>query len=755
MGKPSLTSRSKFLSQSEPHLQPHLASSAKADLSEYYVHLSKTEEFASLMSLLPPGTQLVSNYLNRLLVIQTPSPLSEGRLAKLRATKFVLAFETNVRLEHQDTAADSHCLTPMGINPSQFTLNETANLLKYLRRAGNCLSVERCSSDALARPDEVGTAAAPLVPSRIAHEAIDSELMFDEMANHSDLQPSQVAVLEGGVESRLNSHFLTPLKYRDGFQGAANPTHDHEQHGSKVSSIISGSYGIGQSPKSQVTIYGIARNDTKRVNLGEAKIAALKACVDGNKIINLSYGYSNIDDTMFETGDPAFAKELKSKGCLLVKANGNLKSQADINNFNADDAILRVAANDPIKNSLMVGYPQGEIHAPGSGVLTFSERESAQSCNLPVANELTPGSSVAAPIVTAVASNVRSLLATSVAFRGLSGEKQVELLIHILKASEVGDSVNGYQAVRLASHWLKQSNPAQINSVQDLKVLRLKISTCDPKPNPCVNSGCLQQKSCLKVSRKYLLDCSNPNPQVLADTINTYWTNGEFEMANLMAKYSNKDSAIRQKIEQETLRLPVSLNQDFARFRQIEDLTQRIEGLKDVSFPKAIDGQDLYAWALLNESTQTSELSLKRLKSEIKQLRDQNQSWNQSQIKSKEREVSRIEAKNVCQVKFRSIIAQLASDQQNRPMSAAGFASKLASYRITSAHKSACQYQDEDLSFDLETPQSIREAIIVESPEVQAQKVNQLRRLSTYQIELKELLAKNQNAKVSLAPIQF
>jgi hypothetical protein len=437
-------------------------------------------------------------------------------------------------------------------------LEEVSNYLASIDYRSNCFSYEKCGGKT----------------ANLAQQAIDQDLMLEEMKGIKN-SSTKVAVLDSGFNSSaLDKHIQGPIELRRGFDISGKPEEDEINHGSPVTSLFVGKHNIGLSPKALVTLYRINEPNVRGASSAAAsKLTMMKACDEGNKIINYSYGTASGDDTDFENNDPLFVQNLKSKGCIVFKSAGNPGGFANKARFQADDSIFRVAAADPITNKLAEGYAEGETLAPGVNVRVLSSSNSSL-CNTQDQSTLMDGSSFAAPIAAAIGANIYGILSGTTYFQNLSNSKKVELVIRVLKASEQNGVLNGYRAVKIAKTLGEIKKPNESYTVFELMSLYRSSVNCDKKPTACSNLPCQKLNECISHGKKFLLDCESTNDSVAMDLINSYITNGEFEMAKNSIRFSLNPTKLSKKINQhlelvsKDLRDKMRINEDIIRLKR-------------------------------------------------------------------------------------------------------------------------------------------------------------------------------------------
>lgn len=294
----------------------------------------------------------------------------------------------------------------------------------------------------------VSVACADGKPFLAAQKAVDADLMSVWLAKRGKLTGTVVAVLDTGFDKqRIDAGEIRIELTKALRRGPANS--DELGHGTAVTSLITGTSGIGVSPNARVRglrVTNLQEGSPPGVLL---KAKALEACRDGAEIINVSFG----SVVAFEK-DKEFVRELSERGCFLVKGAGNLGFEQALSEDSWDrrDPILRVEGIDPVTGKRPRRYDRGEWSAPGVELTTLGPRAAKSSTRCgELAIQRNSGSSGAAPIFSGILAEVLSVLRTGPWHASLPGPKRIELVTHILDASRVTPGgISGYRAVRLA-----------------------------------------------------------------------------------------------------------------------------------------------------------------------------------------------------------------------------------------------------------------------------------------------------------------
>ena len=417
-----------------------------------------------------------------------------------------------------------------------------------------------------------------------AHTAVDADLMKkkgDELLAGKTVN-AKVAVVDSGFDKKqtANMDVVGPLVVRAGVD--SNETHpvsgkavtalkknekligaldaDEDGHGTMVASVIGARGDMGFARSVSLAVY----RATSPGNEGTARsavleIATLKACREnkdpsGITVINLSWGGRKDEAGIERDEDKIVTRALMQKyaaeGCLIVKAAGNSafrRKHAE----NIDDPYLRVAATDE-SNELADFSSTGEVSAPGARMYVLESttvKEKAKKekrCNEDDDNAgspktLTSGTSFAAPLVAALASQVVRVLKAQGGFDSLPPANRISLVNRIIKASVINGTVNGLRAVLLAAVFCKKKSTAAV--LPDSRVLAAGLDgavdpVCTRPAGKCAGQDdCAEAKKCFDEGRYRLAVCAGKQSDVAYDLADLSFTAGAYENGIRFMRY--------------------------------------------------------------------------------------------------------------------------------------------------------------------------------------------------------------------------
>jgi len=328
-----------------------------------------------------------------------------------------------------------------------------------------------------------------------------------------------VAVVDSGFDLNKSRDLIGSPHFtvNQGWDNAGSTQNDENGHGTAVSGLIGGKNGVGLAPNLNLNVYRVTEAGNEGSTSTDAlKMSILKACEEGNSVINVSWG-GMWDENGFgeeEESHRDFYALMATKGCLVVKSAGNSARRIPRKHMNPDDALLRVEALE-VSGNLAAFSSNGEISAPGHGVFTlrssgvrpdqynnYCGKESGSFAN---------GTSFSSPITAAIAGQTAAVLKTHPKYDTLSGPDRVKILNRVLQASSQGGQLNALRAVLMAEMWTKQSN-TQIPSLDALKT-SFKThtqSSCKSQVPECGRHGCEQKRACAQALRTQLSLCEPP-----------------------------------------------------------------------------------------------------------------------------------------------------------------------------------------------------------------------------------------------------
>ncbi|MDO9184101.1 MAG: S8/S53 family peptidase, partial [Bacteriovorax sp.] len=399
---------------------------------------------------------------------------------------------------------------------------------------------------------------------------------------------TKVAVIDSGFDLKENlSNMSNPnFALKPGFKDAII-TNDHDGHGTSVAALIGAKNGIGLAPNSQLTVYGITRpgNELGTASRGQLKLSIERACNEGQEVINVSYGAGNeyIDVRLFEPfgGDLEFTTMLAKKGCLVVNAAGNAGTrEKNILASKIEDPVLRVESAT-VTNFHDSSSSLGVITAPGAGVFTLksstkiekksdalTEKEGRKNTCGTNKGAFISGTSFAAPITAAIATNISDVLKTSKNYDKYSGPERIKLVNYILYASQKENVINGLRAVLIAERWVKETNQIKVESkgflekslsyLNNKKREILKLGPLQDQTSPnldyfshlldrspddicnrlttCSNVlECKNLSICKDQLRKQVAICSPVNPKVITELIGL---GNDYDNQEMVLKYT-------------------------------------------------------------------------------------------------------------------------------------------------------------------------------------------------------------------------
>jgi hypothetical protein len=362
-------------------------------------------------------------------------------------------------------------------------------------------------------------------------ERMDADLMFGEL-NRIQLPSghTKVAVVDSGFDmaqarSQMNESNLTVAP---GWDGAGDPNRDEVGHGTAVAGLIGGKDGVGLAPDAKLTVYRVSEaNSSGGATSSSLLMSVMKACDEGNEVINLSWGGDFDENAIFEDeqSNKKFYEDLAAKGCLVVKAAGNSARRVQRKHMDPDDALLRVEATEA-SGQLASFSSNGEVSAPGAGVFTLHSAQASATRPEAVCGghkgAFISGTSFASPLTAAVATQTLGVLKKNPAFSKLSGPERVATLNRVLAAANAEGGLNALRAVMIAD--MLRLTPSSLPAA-DAATLRENFKKrasafCASTPPVCMNAGnCKASRDCSQSARKHLALCSPVNSNVVKDLL--------------------------------------------------------------------------------------------------------------------------------------------------------------------------------------------------------------------------------------------
>ncbi len=405
------------------------------------------------------------------------------------------------------------------------SLGQTLRDWEKLEDHLNCKIFEKCGSTSTRR--------------FWATEATDSDFALEELKKTgADLSLVRVAVLDSGFDLRnQKKNFPGSIQTNKAHDAAGDSSLDPNGHGTSVASMIGGKPPYGLAPGVSLTVYrmtvdaegSLPETDSPQTSDTLIEISILRACREGNSIINVSWG-DIFDDAGIVSNEKhyqEFIQKLGEKGCLVTKASGNwgnkkLRSVMD----DADDSMLRVGASNRLDTD--AGFSTAaEVLAPGEQVQTLKsvgselDRALAQTACSNAESYSIDGTSFAAPAAAGMAALLRAALNQSPKFLNLAPVDQVRLMTRILTASQTKAGINSLLSVKIAQKWMAYGQNQNIQSVEELKQM-LKQPPSDPICQSDSNPGnfddlslqCDEIRQNINRLRKQTTLCLYTNPSV-------------------------------------------------------------------------------------------------------------------------------------------------------------------------------------------------------------------------------------------------
>lgn len=361
-----------------------------------------------------------------------------------------------------------------------------------------------------------------------AQQRLNADLMFDYLKSIGlKAGTSKIAVVDSGFDYDERSKFILSPNFRTskGHSDAGDATTDQDGHGTAVAGLIGAQNGVGLAPNSELTVYKVAPLSKGGVPSEWIEKSISTACLDGNSIINVSWGgfFDEFGLSEAESNQKKFYDELMKQGCLIIKSAGNSSRRQERKHVSAEDNLLRIEASET-SNSLSSFSSIGELKAPGSTVFTLRSSMIPDSsyndrCSAKATGAFVNGTSFSAPLVAAIASQVDAVLRMNPKFSTFLPEKRVRWITRILEASSVDRTVDGLRAVRFAH--LVQSRKDFSENITNIDVLKshFEVSNhefCSEKLTKCINvAGCASMQNCLSYLREFLSRCPKKIAEVL------------------------------------------------------------------------------------------------------------------------------------------------------------------------------------------------------------------------------------------------
>ncbi len=489
---------------------------------------------------LPKGFRAAGGF-KELLVVESDTVLGFSGLEKLRSVSGVVAVQKSsaaTPVEERAPASNEQCIGCGLAGLNQNSPSATSTL-------GSVLTAFQC---------EDRTVCANGISKWWAQDAVDSELMKQKVDELASSQTAKVAVVDSGFDLSQKSSFNVLGSVKVAAGAVLNEPHpvssmkinlpigektntligslqeDENGHGTMVSSVIAGAGRLGSAKNVSLAMYRVTGpDDSGETTTAILQVAAWRACEenrdpDGLAIVNMSWG-GRIDESGVEREEDAevtkeLIKRFGEKGCLITKSSGNSAFRREISS-NLDDAYLRVAAIDGT-HELADFSTAGEISAPGAAFYVVESSQAHETlpmsrrCTREDANPKSPrrfinGTSFAAPMAAAVASQVVRVLKSDREFARLANPDRIRLVNRILRASTMNNSINGLRAVMIADAWNRigkgsLASPEELSS----QLAQANSSFCASGPVSCPTKkevACSANASCLQRSRERLAIC--------------------------------------------------------------------------------------------------------------------------------------------------------------------------------------------------------------------------------------------------------
>jgi hypothetical protein len=310
---------------------------------------------------------------------------------------------------------------------------------------------------------------------------------------------------------------------------------EHWNHGVEVADVLSAA-APGSYIRSFQGFDGPDGNDF------DSRAAIRKACGEGDLVINFSASNEGIP---LQYTYPGLQNELAEHGCILIEASGNAGRHPKVS-MSWDRDFITVGALNLAGKEPNFSTP-GVVYAPGVAWLLSNYRGEVH---------LTHGTSYAAPVVTAIAKNIYTILLQSSDFNSTSLPEHAFVVQKVLRESSRSDArgrknVDGYRAMLLAQHvrrngilsYIHLANESSRTYVQQAMAAQrraMPINRCYSIP---ASTNCPAKIACYSQKRMYLSATEEPSPVDLEDLRATASNSNEPALAYEWAVKLSPDAA--------------------------------------------------------------------------------------------------------------------------------------------------------------------------------------------------------------------
>jgi len=365
--------------------------------------------------------------------------------------------------------------------------------------------------------------------------AVGADLVVRELVRIGVLPGhTTVAVVDSGFDFANRSQSIVSPEVKLMCSGSECIRTDLNGHGTSVAGMISGK-DFGVAPDVSLLVVPAGSGDTTNwtILVKDEELAILRACEAGAEVINVSY--SSLEDEVglrTEWLMPETIDELRKKGCLLVRAAGNSSLQRDVGRkyFDSDDALLRVEATNWAGSRSSISSA-GEILAPGEDVFTLATQKHSEElisdkyffdimgCESQPHGYFTSGTSVAAPVVAAIAAQVMGVAKVHGLWSILDASERVKWTNRVVLASRLNNQINALRAVTLADavakDWVKKKNTTKRKSE-----FESYVSRAFAEKNLMAAYKVAVKPFCTSALKNLVTDCSATNCEEFTSCLN-------------------------------------------------------------------------------------------------------------------------------------------------------------------------------------------------------------------------------------------
>lgn len=489
-------------------------------------------------------TKIIDFYQNYLIL--KIGPTNKNLFSALASTPGVTQVLRGLRLSYQND--DKACET---------TINKKATQKAFIKEV-QCLGGKSCL---------------PSSRTRLwAQKAMATDLAQKYLADKKIPRVTKIGVIDSGFDLRL-AHQLdseNKIQVKPAVTSSTDYHLDPIGHGTRVASMIKGIDGVGGSTKSPLTMYGLGVANT---SIAEISNAVLRACDDGNQIINVSMagdGFGGVLQRSLSSEMPEeIVKKLHDKGCIIVHAAGNdgaSRSTSPMSNFEPQIGATNSYGNISNFSS------RGDFYVPGKNVVGLNagsqhNHDDIDNC-IQASQSFSSGTSFSAPLFTSHLALVRDMLMTSKKFTELSTDKQTAMLINLSQVSRVGDNVNTYLAVKIAEIWVKNEKDGDISDAE-IRFKKENEKICSKPPIVCkdTENNCIDNSKCEDSARERALNCREKSPEQEIKLVQLHERQNDLEGATYWRQEFNRQFP-EQKMETEfpieTMKLDLDSNSNQA-----------------------------------------------------------------------------------------------------------------------------------------------------------------------------------------------